>query len=117
MTYNEGFSDLIGFATEVMWRMLATGAKWEYDIIIDRTNMSSKARKKYFNLLRPYGYTFEAVVFEIPEKEEWDRRLNSRPGKTIPPDVIQNMVDRFEMPTEAEGFDKITTVLANERHS
>jgi hypothetical protein len=39
--------------------------------------------------------------------EEWNRRLDSRPGKTIPAHVLSSMIEHYEVPTEAEGFDKI----------
>jgi len=48
-----------------------------------------------------------AVVFRTPDAEELQRRLDSRPGKTIPPEVIADMIDNFEMPTEQEGFKEI----------
>ena len=53
---------------------------------------------------RPYGYRFDAVVFPNPDPAEWERRLNSRPGKTIPDNIIRNMVASFRMPTPEEGF-------------
>jgi tRNA uridine 5-carbamoylmethylation protein Kti12 len=30
-----------------------------------------------------------------------------RPGKNIPDEIVQDMINRFEYPTEAEGFDRI----------
>ena len=46
-------------------------------------------------------------MFATPEKAELERRLASRPGKEIPADVIEQMIDGFEMPTEDEGFTEI----------
>ena len=51
-----------------------------------------------------------AVVFRTPEEKELQRRLNSRPGKVIPPDVVKSMIDNFEEPTKEEGFDEIVAV-------
>lgn len=109
MTYDEGFKDLIKFAEKVMWKELAAFAEDGERIYIDRTNLSVKSRKRFIDFLKPYGYEFDAVVFETPEEEEWKRRLN-RPGKTIPPHVLESMADNYEMPLMSEGFTKITYV-------
>lgn len=109
MTYNEGFKDLINFAEKVMWKELETFAKMGWNIAIDRTNLTAKSRKRFIDFLKPYGYEFDAVVFQTPEAEEWKRRLD-RPGKTIPPHVLESMADNFEIPLMSEGFAKITFI-------
>lgn len=103
-TYDEAFKDVVGFAEKVMWRELEMAAQDGDPIYIDRTNMSVKSRKRFIDFLRPYGYRFDAVVFPNPDPAEWERRLNSRPGKTIPENIIRNMVSSFRMPTQEEGF-------------
>lgn len=103
-TYDEAFKDVVGFAEKVMWRELEMAAEAGDPIYIDRTNMSVKSRKRFIDFLRPYGYRFDAVVFPNPDPAEWERRLNSRPGKTIPDNIIRNMVASFRMPTPEEGF-------------
>lgn len=108
MTYDEAFWDLTKFAEKVMWRSLEDSAYFEDHIIIDRTNLSRKSRARFIKFLQ--GYEFEAVVFPTPESEEWNRRLNSRPGKTIPLNVLQSMAKNFDEPSEAEGFSKITYI-------
>jgi predicted kinase len=107
LTYNEAFKDVVGFAEKVMWRELERAAKDGDLIYIDRTNMSVKSRKRFIDFLKPYGYRFNAVVFPNPDPVEWERRLNNRPGKTIPENIIRNMVSSFRMPTHEEGFDNI----------
>ena len=109
-TYNEIFSEAIRFADKVMVKQLLWNAERGNDIVIDRTNMSAKARKQFIDKLKKYGYTFECVVFPVPEPEEWKRRLDSRPGKTIPQEAIDRMVDSYICPTAAEGFEKITFI-------
>jgi predicted kinase len=79
---------------------------------IDRTNLTVKSRRKFIEKLKPHGYQFEAVVFPMPgteklSQEEWNHRLDSRPGKTIPGYILSSMIEHYEVPTEAEGFDKI----------
>lgn len=110
LTYNDGFKNLIGFAEQVMWNDLRTFANHGYHLYVDRTNMSVAARKKFIDALKPYGYVFEAVVFPKPEDEDYEVRLNSRPGKTIPEAVINGMLASFQMPTEDEGFESVTVI-------
>ena len=114
-TYNEIFSETIRFADMVMVKRMLEAAEAGLDLYIDRTNMTEKSRRQFINKLRKYGYTFEAVVF--PEvgsvalsEFEWDRRLASRPGKTIPQETLYRMRSSYEIPLESEGFSKITYI-------
>jgi predicted kinase len=107
-TYNDIFKETIRFADMVMIKWMIEAAEAGYDLYVDRTNMSIKARKQFIDKLKPYGYEFECVVFPTPDPEEWKRRLDSRPGKTIPQDAIDRMVASYEEPTSSEGFSKIT---------
>lgn len=110
MTYNEGFKDLIGFADKVMWRHITLAHMRQEDYVIDRTNLTAKSRAKFIQKLKLHRYEIECVVFPTPKPEEWKRRLDSRPGKTIPQEVLDRMVDSYEMPLMSEGFTKITYV-------
>jgi predicted kinase len=115
MTYNEGFKGLIQFAEQIMWRQITTCLMRGADFIIDRTNLTAKSRAKFIQKLKLHRYEIEAVVFpevgsEALSKEEWKRRLDSRPGKTIPQEVLDQMVDSYEIPLESEGFSKITFI-------
>ena len=107
-TYNEIFRETIRFADMVMVKWMMGAVEEDYDLYIDRTNMSAKSRAQFINKLKKYGYEFECVVFPTPEPEEWKRRLDSRPGKIIPQEAIDRMVKGYDVPTEKEGFKKIT---------
>ena len=115
MTYDQCFSDLIKFADKVMWADLKQAAENGERIYIDRTNLSAKSRAKFIQKLKLHGYEIECVVFPFPgsadlPREEWFQRLMNRPGKTIPPQVLDSMVYNYEMPLESEGFSKITYI-------
>jgi len=110
MTYDAAFKDLIGFAEKTMFNRLAKLAEAGSDIYIDRTNLSVKSRKRIIDILKPFGYNFKAVVFPVPDKEEWQRRLDSRLGKTIPKHVLESMAMNFQHPMMEEGFSKISYV-------
>lgn len=113
-TYDEVFPKYVKVADQMMWQefdsVVSNGC---YPIIIDRTNMSVKSRRRFFERLKGFknhGYNVHAVVFPKPEDEEYERRLNSRPGKTIPWEVINGMLASFQMPTEEEGFSVINVI-------
>jgi tRNA uridine 5-carbamoylmethylation protein Kti12 len=78
------------------------------DIIWDQTSTTKASRTRKFKALPEYYHI--AVVFKPPPMEELIRRLDSRPGKTIPPDVIRGMLESFDMPDESEGFKEIWVV-------
>jgi predicted kinase len=113
LTYNDIFKDTIRFAELVMTTEMDKAIAYgDANFHIDRTNLTVKSRRKFIEKLKPHGYEFEAVVFPMPgtEKlstEEWNRRLDSRPGKTIPGHILSSMIEHYEPPTEAEGFSKI----------
>jgi len=105
MTYDQAFSDLIGFAEKVFWEELNYAAANDRSIWVDRTNLSVKSRKRVIDVFKNKGFIFEAIVFPIPV--DWEARLAGRVGKTIPPHVLQDMKQRFQFPTMGEGFGKI----------
>lgn len=115
LTYDDVFKEHANAAEKMMWQEFDRAVtNKQYPIIVDRTNMSVKSRRRFFERLRNFhkghGYTIHAVVFPKPEDEEYERRLNSRPGKTIPKTVIESMLTSFQMPTENEGFSTIKIV-------
>lgn len=104
-TYNEVFKAYMPTAVELMARDVIEARTAGKDIIWDQTSVSVNSRMRKFNMLPDYEHI--AVVFKTPEKEELERRLASREGKTIPSYVMRSMIDSFEMPTEEEGFKEI----------
>ena len=104
-TYNEVFDDYMPTAVKLMADQVVRAREQGKDIIWDQTSVSVKSRKKKFNML--WAYDHIAVVFYAPDTEELTRRLNSRPGKSIPDHVIASMLQHFEMPTVEEGFKEV----------
>ncbi len=110
-TYDDMFKDNIKYAEKAMLTHVKDAAMYGYNIIWDQTNLTPKSRAKKLPLI-PDHYRKIAVFFPTPETGELDRRLASRPGKTIPPYIVDGMVEMIEKPELAEGFDEVR--VANE---
>lgn len=108
-TYNDVFSTTIKAASQEMNQQLEQAIKNKMNIVWDQTNLSAKARQSKLAKI-PKSYRKVAVFFEIPDDQKLDRRLQSRPGKIIPANVVASMKQQLEMPTASEGFDKIIVV-------
>ncbi len=74
-------------------------------IIHDQTNLSAKSRQgklaqvnRHYQKIAIYMTTPYSVIFD---------RLTQRPGKTIGMNIIKEMINRYEPPTLAEGFDVV----------
>lgn len=104
-TYSEVFKDYMPTAVDLMAKQVVFAREHSHTLIWDQTSTTLASRTRKFNMLPNYEHI--AIVFKTPEAEELKRRLASRPGKEIPDDVVQSMIDNFEMPTEDEGFTEI----------
>lgn len=102
-TYSEVFESYMPQAIELMVAQVIDARKQGKDIIWDQTSTTIASRKRKFNMLAD-KYEMIAVVFISPDREEWNRRLASRPGKVIPEHVLLDMQKNFEYPRYAEGF-------------
>ena len=111
-TYNEVFEKHIKSAQAEADIELAYAMQGGKDIIWDQTNLGVGKRRKIINRVKQAGYTVVCESIAVPETvediAEWNRRLHSREGKTLPESVIHNMVHRFVAPTVGEGFAHIT---------
>jgi predicted kinase len=104
-TYSEVFEEYMPTAVSKMVGHVVFCRDNNLDIIWDQTSTTIETRAKKIRMLPEY--TKIAVVFRTPEKEEWDRRILSRPGKHIPQHVLKSMCVNFDHPTLEEGFDQI----------
>ena len=113
-TYNEVFSELIGDATGAMNSALDVAIRERLDVVWDQTNLGVGKRRKIINRMKQAGYQVRCDCIVPPEEghfsdlKDWKYRLQNRPGKTIPNEVLSNMYKSFVMPTIEEGFDMIT---------
>lgn len=108
-TYSDVFQDYIGTATDIVNNGIKICIANSFNIVLDQTNLTANSRRKKLSIY-PSNYLRVAVVFPTPEKETHENILNSRPGKIIPPNVIDNMIKTYQAPTLEEGFDYILSV-------
>jgi predicted kinase len=107
-TYSEVFKEVMPKCVDYMAGDVVHAREAGQDIVWDQTSTTIVSRAKKFRMLPEY-YAI-AVVFRIPEPEELQKRLANRPGKVIPLEVLQSMIDGWEEPTEDEGFKEIWKV-------
>lgn len=105
-TYNEVFKRFIDRATSICNDRLKSVIEKNEDIIWDQTNLTVKSRKSKMSKI-PSHYERVAIYFPTPAGEEHKRRLESRPGKTIPAHILKNMIESIEVPSHDEGFDRV----------
>jgi predicted kinase len=104
-TYSDVFSHYMPVAVAHMADAIRDARDCGVDIIWDQTSTTIASRLKKFRMLPDY-YKI-AVVFRTPDTETLKRRLDSRPGKVVPHDVVEKMIEGWEEPTTDEGFDEI----------
>lgn len=75
------------------------------DVVVDMTNLSREARRKKLSLFPTTQYRRKAVVF-LPGEAQQNRFLASRPGKKIPPEVLERQKIVFELP----GLDEFESI-------
>jgi predicted kinase len=104
-TYTEVFKDYMPTAVDLMAEQVIRSRELGHSIIWDQTSTTVKSRARKFNMLPDYHHI--AVVFRTPNIDVLKQRLAGRPGKEIPWEVVQGMIDNWEEPTEEEGFKEI----------
>jgi predicted kinase len=106
-TYDEVFKDSIKIADKLFWQELKASIGRKEKIVVDRTNLTVKRRKRIIDMAKAKGYFISAEVFETPfyDNAKWKEFLGAREGKTIPPIVIGSMMFSYERPEYDEGID------------
>ena len=104
-TYSEVFDDYMPRAVELMANQVVFAREHGHTVIWDQTSTTVKSRARKFNMLPDYQHI--SIVFRTPELDVLKKRLANRPGKEIPWEVVQGMIDNWEEPTEEEGFTEI----------
>ena len=104
-SYNTVFRGNIRFAQIAMMKVFRKAIEDNKNIILDQTNLTKKSRKEKIKLIPPH-YKKIAVYF-IVDLETALKRNTQRPGKVIPPEVLERMIKEYELPTLEEGFSQV----------
>ena len=104
-SYNTIFKGNIRFAQIAMMKVLRKAVEENKNILWDQTNLTRKQRREKLKHI-PAHYKKTAVYFVVP-LETALKRNTQRPGKVIPPEVLERMIKEYELPTLEEGFDEI----------
>lgn len=112
-TYDDVFEKHIKAAQTEADIWLAEAIKNGLNIIWDQTNLGVKKRRGIVQRMKKAGYKVNVISFDVPKTEieilDWNLRLHNRKGKTIPENILQNMIRSYAEPSLDEGFDEITT--------
>lgn len=109
-TYDAIWARDIDQATSAMNAAFRQAIKDRANIILDRTNLTVKGRRKYLSQLPKEYYTL--CLFVQTDEDTRQDRLKSRPGKVIPKHADDRMLETLVVPTTEEGFDKVM-ILTN----
>lgn len=104
-TYSEVFQEYMPTAVELMIEKVISARNQNKNIIWDQTSTTISSRMKKFRMLPNYYHI--AVIFKTPNTQELENRLNHRPGKIIPKEVIDDMISNWQTPTQEEGYKEI----------
>ena len=104
-TYTEVFAEYMPTAIGLMADQVVFAREHGHTVIWDQTSTTVKSRVRKFRMLPDYEHV--AVVFRTPKLDVLKERLASRPGKDVPWEIVQGMIDNWEEPTEEEGFTEI----------
>lgn len=108
MTYNQSFQCFIDEATKISNEHFRETISEKRNVIIDKTNMTVKSRRKFLSQL-PKEYTKIAVVMETDRGTILERNNDRDEGRKIKEEIVLDMLSRFEYPTINEGFDLVIT--------
>ncbi len=89
---------------------LEASIKAKQKFVIDNTNPTKEDRRKYIELVKPFGFRIIGYFFE-PNYDDSISRNELRTGKEKVPAVgIKRTIKILETPDYAEGFDEIYLV-------
>lgn len=108
-TYSEKFQSSIEGAQHYVNTLRQGALSSQVDIIHDQTNLTGKSRRKRLAGIPKGAYHTVCIVVTCGEIDR-QKRLEARPGKSIPKDVDADMCKNWSYPEWDEGFD----IVAND---
>ena len=112
LSYNEAFNEFNFKEIEKEFFInLKIAINERQDIVVDRTNMSKKGRRRVLNLF-PKDYLKIGILFDFSNRAKLDTQLNKRlseTGKHTSKKTVDRMIESYKEPT-LEEFDYITKI-------
>ena len=108
--YNDAFRNVDQKKVDKVLRDRLTQANLANEnVIVDMTNLTAKTRAKNLSYFSDNFYKV-SVALPILGSSEYKRRNELRminENKFIPYNVINSMINTYQLPTDSEGFDEI----------
>lgn len=112
-TYNDVFKDEIKSATKAMNDSVKQIVSEKKNLVWDQTNLTIITRKKkldFFNNIPNSELYHKIAMFVDTDSRTCLERIENRPGKNIPENIMISMIHSIQTPTVTEGFDEIVFV-------
>lgn len=110
-TYNEGFDKYIKAAEKSFNADVKDSITDKANVIIDRTNLTVKSRKKIIDKYKAAGYSIMAVVVRASKARRDEVNIQrALTGRDIDDTIRNDMEKRYQEPSLEEGFDKIILI-------
>ena len=84
------------------------------DIVIDNTNTTRKARKRYLDLAKSFGVPVRSVYLRCPLDLALKRNESRKDEEQVPSYVVKFYNRKLEVPSLEEGFDSCEIIDINE---
>jgi predicted kinase len=97
---------------KILVNKISTSAKEGKNAIIDMTHMTSKRRKYNLSFFDEKYYKL-AVIFPVLKDEEYiarDKKRTEEENKSIPMNIIKNMISSYQSVKKDEGFDRVISL-------
>jgi predicted kinase len=111
ISYDEAYDLYFKEADKSARKLLEYAIKHQWNVVFDQTNLSQKKRMRVLRRMSQAGYRCVGRYIEPPTDDsmiqEWNLRLNDRPGKTIDNTIIEYMRLHFTEPSIEDGFDEL----------
>ncbi len=114
ITYADAFKDNISNAITSMDALLDKAIEERIDVYWDQTNLTVAKRNIIITKMTAAGYDVRCFCILPPEEghlsdlKVWKYRLDNRPGKVIPSEVLSSMSRSFVVPSCKEGFSRVS---------
>lgn len=108
-TYREVWAEYIKTAETIFENTLVDAISQKKDIIWDQTNLRAESRSPKIQRLLDNSYEVEGIALELSD-QEWKSRIQHREqngGKTMKPEVLEDMKKSYDSPQYVEGFNNI----------